>query len=151
MGIDQASADSADLLDLGHEIGAFLSKGGTFRFMLEHIDGGAGQGCYSGMGKKDTFAGDGKEAMAKGLIGQDMIDADVDLIFILLHTRIFAQIGKKASLMEKPTTSSGSDPGGSMIRTATTTACCVACPDSPRRKDYGYPWARYRLYEVFSS
>jgi len=67
--------------------------------MLEYVNGGARQGRYAGMGEEDALPRDGKEAVAKRFIVQDMVDAKVDLILILFHGSIFAQIGEKANPM----------------------------------------------------
>ena len=66
-------------------------------FVLEGIDGGARQGRDPGMGEKNAFLRDGKEAMAKRFVRQNMVDAEIDVVCMLLHHTSFAQIWEKAS------------------------------------------------------
>jgi hypothetical protein len=49
--------------------------------------------------EKNALLSDGKEAVAEPLIRQNVIDTQVDLISMLLHSSSFAQIAKKASLL----------------------------------------------------
>ena len=37
------------------------------------------------MRQKNAFAGDREKTIPKFLVGQDVIDAEVDIVFVLLH------------------------------------------------------------------
>jgi len=99
VGIDQPCPHAPDGFDLLHELGAFLRIGGLFGFLLEHIDGGLGEWRHSRMGEENALPCDGKKAMAERLVRENVIDAEIDLIMMLLHSAYFiAKYGKSESL-----------------------------------------------------
>jgi hypothetical protein len=53
------------------------------------------------MGEKNPLLGDGKEAMPKRFVRQDVLDAEIDVVAVLFHHLIFTQIDEKASPTDK--------------------------------------------------
>jgi len=53
--------------------------------MLERIDSWARKRGNPGMGEKNAFLRDGKEAMPKRFVRQDMVDAEIDMVSMLFH------------------------------------------------------------------
>jgi hypothetical protein len=54
------------------------------------------------VGQENALASDWKKAVPQGFVGEDMVDAQIDLTFVLeAHGTIFAHFMKKASLMLK--------------------------------------------------
>jgi hypothetical protein len=100
IGVDQAGAHAPDGFNLRHEIVAFLRIGSPFGFALKRVDGWARQRSDPGVGEKNALLRDGKEAMAERLIGQNVVDAEIDVVSMLFHPSSFTQIAEKASLME---------------------------------------------------
>jgi hypothetical protein len=53
--------------------------------VLQLLDGRAGQRRDAGVGEKNPLLRDGEHPVTEFLIGQDVIDAEVDLISVFLH------------------------------------------------------------------
>ena len=83
--VDQPRADAADRFDLHHEIGVLLRVASPVGLVLQRLDRRPRQGRNTGMSEKNPLLRDGKEPMTQRFVGEDVVDAQIDLVGMFLH------------------------------------------------------------------